>query len=80
MLGESHAILVEFPDHKDQILSMIQDNVDFSLLVKEHDNIDAAIRELEANNSPTTDEHMESLKHKRATLKDQIYQSLLEYA
>ncbi len=80
MLGESHAILVEFPDKKDQIVSLMNDNIDFALLVKEHDNVDAAIRDLEANNSPTTDEHMESLKHKRAALKDEIYHAMLEYA
>lgn len=80
MFGESHAILEEFPGQEEQIVNLMQDNVDFALMVKEHDNLDTAIRELEANNSPTTDEHMEELKHKRAHLKDEIYQSMLAYA
>lgn len=73
MLGESHDILHEFPEHKAKIQQLATDNAAFADQIKAHDALDAEIRDLEEREQPTTDEHMEELKYKRTQLKDEIY-------
>lgn len=76
MLGETHDIFHEFPEYKDQIENLKQNDPDFSRLMGEHDELDKKIRGLEIANQPVADEYMEDLKKQRVVLKDQLYDVL----
>jgi uncharacterized protein YdcH (DUF465 family) len=73
MLGESHDVYHEFPGMRDQINALLTADSAFADKIREHDQMDAKIRDLELNNQPVSDVYMEDLKKQRALLKDQIY-------
>ena len=73
MLGENHDIYHEFPEFKDRIVGLAENNPDFCRLMGEHDVLDKEIRVLEIANQPVADDYMEDLKKKRIALKDQLY-------
>ncbi|AEE23304.1 YdcH family protein [Paraglaciecola chathamensis] len=77
MLGESHALLVEFPAHKATIEALGQSDQAFTSQMQKYDALDKEIRELELSNSPIEDNEMHQMKHQRSILKDQLYQCLL---
>jgi uncharacterized protein YdcH (DUF465 family) len=79
MLGEIHDIVHEFPNLEQMIQKLHETNPAFSSLMDEHDQLDKKIRDLEAQNQPTSDFHMEELKKKRALLKDRIYDILRQH-
>lgn len=76
MLGEHHDIDHEFPEFHEKLEALRAADSQFEALVREHDNLDNEIRELEEKQQPISDEEIEKMKHTRATLKDQIYQKL----
>ncbi len=76
MLGEMHDILHEFPNLEGKISELHKTNTEFASLMDQHDKVDSEIRELEENGSPTSDEHMETLKFRRTELKDQVFSLL----
>lgn len=73
MLGEMHDIVHEFPNLEQTIKELHDTNPEFSRLMDEHDALDSEIRKLEELSQPTSDEHMEEMKFKRAALKDRVY-------
>ncbi|GAC07166.1 YdcH family protein [Paraglaciecola chathamensis] len=77
MLGESHALLVEFPAHKATIEVLGQSDQAFTSQMQKYDALDKEIRELELSNSPIEDNEIHQMKHQRSILKDQLYQCLL---
>lgn len=77
MLGESHSLLNEFPEYKEQINQLNYKNAQFAKMVLKYDELDTKIRQLEIDNTPIGDEAMHTLKHNRAELKDKLYQTLL---
>ncbi len=79
MLGETHDILHEFPNLEQMIKELHETNPEFSRLMDEHDQLDKEIWDLETQNQPTSDFHMEELKKKRALLKDRIYEILRQH-
>lgn len=76
MLGEMHDVLHEFPDLKDKINDLHDNDADFAQLMDDHDQLDTKIRDLEEHDQPVSDFHMEDLKKQRALLKDKIYEIL----
>lgn len=72
MLGENHALRVEFPDHLDTITSLNNNDTHFATELKEYDNLDKEIRELELAGSPVSDETLHQLKQQRMALKDSL--------
>ena len=78
MLGESHDILHEFPEYEGKIKDLVSTDTGFAGMLKDHDQVDAQIRELELHDQPVADEFMENLKKQRAMLKDQLYERLRE--
>lgn len=73
MLGESHDLMHEFPEFKEKIREMRQNDTAFALLMDDYDQLDARIRDLEGLGSPVADETIEDLKKRRVGLKDQLY-------
>lgn len=76
MLGESHALLNEFPEMEEKIVSLMESNPSLHKEVKDYNALDKQIRVLELNNSPIDDPSMVQLKQHRAQLKDDLYQKL----
>lgn len=78
MLGEMHDLIHEFPNLTDKIDELRTSNATFAQLMKEYDELDARIRDLEELGQPVADETIEELKKKRLSLKDRLYAFLRE--
>ena len=76
MLSEHHDIDHEFPEFHKKLTALTAVDPDFAAQVATHDKIDNEIRELEELGQPISDENIESLKFRRAELKDRIYSRL----
>lgn len=76
MLSEHHDIDHEFPEYHQKLEALCATDANFADLVKRHDTLDDEIRELEERGSPIADENIESMKFRRAELKDEIYARL----
>ncbi|BDY06302.1 MULTISPECIES: DUF465 domain-containing protein [Ferrimonas] len=77
MLGESHALVDDFPDYKDKIHSLKHMDVEFATMAREYHSLDHQIRGLEMNDVPTSDEEFSRLKMRRVELKDQLYNRII---
>jgi uncharacterized protein YdcH (DUF465 family) len=73
---EKHALLTEFPEYHDQILSMKLENEHFKKLYEAYDALDHHVYRIESGNEVTTDEHLNELKLKRVHLKDELFAML----
>jgi hypothetical protein len=78
MLGESHALLVDFPEYQDKILMLTATDTEFAEDAKQYHNLDTEIRKLELRNSPTSDDFMHQAKLDRTVLKDKLYQQFTQ--
>ena len=76
MLGEIHCLVNDFPEMEAVVVKLTEADSTFAKKNERYDALDKEIRELELNDSPTTDDAMHLLKQERATLKDQLYQML----
>ena len=77
MVGENHSLINDFPEHKDLITALSESNEVFSKTNKEYNALDDEIRNFELDGTPIGDDRMHELKQKRASLKDSLYQILL---
>lgn len=75
-----HALTRDFPEHKDRILELRQDDAHFRRLNEEYDSADAQVHKAESGEQNLSDEHLETLKKQRALLKDKLYAMLQETA
>ncbi|MBV7316404.1 YdcH family protein [Shewanella sp. NIFS-20-20] len=73
MLGESHALNLEFPQYQDLIEELKQNLDGFAALTKRYNTLDHKIRSLELSNVPTSDAHFVELKAERVLLKDELF-------
>lgn len=78
MLGETHSLVADFPEMAELVVQLSEDDQAFAKLNGRYNALDKEIRELELEDSPITDNAMQTLKHERAELKDVLYQSLLK--
>lgn len=70
---DKHSLVNELPEFKDRIHALKTSDRHFQKLFDEYHDIDKDIHRLESEDSPVSDEHMESLKKQRLLLKDQLY-------
>ncbi|GLX86820.1 hypothetical protein tloyanaT_30730 [Thalassotalea loyana] len=77
MLGEDHSLVCDFPQFKETIDKLNQENELFASKAARYHQLDAEIRSLETANSPIGDNAIHQLKQERAQLKDMLYQMLL---
>lgn len=73
---EKHDLVHELPEFREQIHMLKMNDRHFAKLFKEYHELDHNVRNLEQNDSPTTDEHMEALKKQRLHLKDEMFTML----
>ncbi len=76
MLGENHALILEYPQHKERIHQLKVSDPEFREMAKEYHQLDHQIRGLEQNQVPTDDGHFNELKMRRAQLKRQLVEML----
>lgn len=76
MLGESHDLLHEFPEHAEKISELRESSGEFRKLMEEYNWLDAQIRNLEEHDQPVADVHMDEMKRRRVQLKDSLYDML----
>ncbi len=73
---EKHDLVHELPEFREQLHTLKMNDRHFAKLFKEYHELDHNVRNLEQNDSPTTDEHMEELKKQRLYLKDEMFTML----
>lgn len=76
MLGESHALIIDFPEYREAISSLNSEDKTFSNKAARYHELDLEIRRLELKDSPVSDDTMHQLKLERSTLKDVLYQKM----
>jgi len=76
MLGENHALFIEFPEMQNKIQQLKMADENFKAMSDRYHKLDHRIRGLEGNSVPTEDSHFSQLKFERAQLKDKIYSIL----
>ncbi len=76
MFGESHDIHHDFPQYRDTIKQLHDNDSDFQNIYREYHAVDHEIHYIEQNVEPVSDVYAEHLKKKRVLLKDQIYARL----
>jgi len=77
MLGEKHDLIHEFPEYKDRIHELKINNPHFSQLFEEYHKVEHEVRRIEEGIETTSDEYLEERKKVRLSLKDQLYEMLL---
>ncbi|CAH0992061.1 hypothetical protein SIN8267_02176 [Sinobacterium norvegicum] len=77
MYVPSHALKQDFSDQIDTIKSLCASELKFAELARDYDSLTGEIESLEAQEVPTTDQHMAELKLRRVQMKDQIVSRLL---
>ncbi|MCL1127744.1 YdcH family protein [Shewanella surugensis] len=80
MLGESHALIFDFPEYRDAISSLNSNDQDFSNKAARYHELDLEIRRLELKGSPVSDDTMHQLKHERSALKDHLFDKMKNQA
>ncbi len=76
MFGESHDIPREFPEYRDVIQHLHDNDSEFQRMYVEYHALDQEIRDIEQNVEPVSDIYAENLKKKRVLLKDRLYAKL----
>lgn len=73
---DNHSLINDLPEFKEKIHALKTSDRHFHKLFDDYHNVDKDIHRLETEDSPVSDEHMESLKKQRLLLKDQLYAML----
>lgn len=77
MLGEDHALLLDFPEFEARIIDLTATDVKFAESSVRYHKLDKESRELELINTPIDDTEFTRLKRQRAELKDALYLQLM---
>ena len=73
---ENHSLANEFPEHKERIHDLKMSDMHFLRLFNEYHDVDKEVHHFESGAEATSDEHLETLKVKRLSLKDQLFSIL----
>lgn len=76
MHNEPHDLVHELPEYKDRIHDMKVSDAHFARLFDEYHELNKDIIRMEQDIEPTSDAHLEELKRKRLTLKDEMFNML----
>ena len=77
MLGESHELKEEFPEHEELISELRDSDSEFAHLFDEYQEVNSEIIRTEQGIENHEDLYTEGLKKKRIVLKDQLYSMIL---
>jgi uncharacterized protein YdcH (DUF465 family) len=73
MSNTPHELAEEFPEHADAMHRLKTENAHFAKLSDAYHEVNRAIHRAETDVEPTDDPHMEDMRKRRLTLKDEIY-------
>lgn len=73
---DQHALVLEFPEYREQIHNLKMNDAHFGRLFKEYHEVDHEIVRIEDGVENTSDEYLEGLKKQRLKLKDELYAML----
>ena len=73
MLGESHELTEEFPEHREHITELLASDAKFAQLFGEYQAVNGEVIRTEQGMEAHADDYLEGLKMKRVELKDQLY-------
>ena len=73
MTIENHSLANEFPEFKDRIHELKQENMHFLRLFNEYHDVDKDIHRIESGAENTSDDYLEGLKKQRLSLKDELF-------
>ena len=76
MFNETHELAHEFPELKDKISQMKQENAHFTKLYHEYEAVTARVSRMEKEVETVSDAVMEVAKKERLELKDQLFAML----
>ena len=76
MLGESHELPDEFPEYRELMQQLREEDSEFSRLFDEYHRINSQVIRIEQGIENHADDYTEELKKKRVLLKDQLYERL----
>ena len=71
-----HPLIKEFPEHRERIHSLKQQNTHFAKLADQYEEVDKHICRAEDSPEAFDDAHMHQLKTDRLRLKDELFQLL----
>ncbi|MFT4547848.1 MAG: hypothetical protein ACI8XO_003079 [Verrucomicrobiales bacterium] len=75
---EHHPLITEFPEHRDGIHTLKQDNAHFQKLMVKYEDVDKEIVRMEEGIETPEDAVLTELKKSRLELKDEILAMLLK--
>jgi uncharacterized protein len=71
-----HPLITEFPEHREAIHQLKQENLHFSKLMAKHEEVDKEIVRMEEGIETPEDLVLAQLKKQRLELKDEIFSML----
>jgi hypothetical protein len=74
---DQHELIHDFPEYRDKILTLKNDNAHFAKLFDEYQDATHEVERLEIEGIPMGDVSFEELKKKRIKLKDELYAMLV---
>ena len=75
---EHHSLASEFPDHRETIHQLKQENAHFHKLMVKYEDVDKEIVRMEENIETPEDAVMTQLKKQRLELKDELLAMMLK--
>lgn len=78
MLGETHELISDFPEHRDRIEQLRIADVHFARLCGAYDDVNREVLRIEQGIETPSDAYTEELKKRRVLLKDQVYTLLIQ--
>ena len=70
---EHHSLIAEFPEHRDTIHALKQENAHFSRLAGDFEHIDKAVTRIENGEERTDPVTLENMKKQRLAVLDELY-------
>lgn len=77
---QSHSLIEEFPELRDQIHTLKTTDNHFARLFTEYDEIEHQVQRIESGAEASSDERLEALKKERLALKDTLFTLLKKAA
>ncbi|MDJ1008817.1 MAG: DUF465 domain-containing protein [Paracoccaceae bacterium] len=71
-----HDLAADFPEHSDRIHNLRETNGHFQRLYTEYEEVNHAVHRAETRLDTMTEEAENELRHRRASLKDELYRML----
>ncbi|GAA4882204.1 YdcH family protein [Ferrimonas pelagia] len=76
MIIQDHSLVNEFPAHVERIQELNLTNDQFHQQYNQYHELDRQVRRIEEGLENAADDHLETLKRQRLTLKDTLYSQI----